>query len=62
MTTDPGGERVTGTCARCQKHTEDGRSYLVESGSGPGGIFVLCADTSACRRREGTARPRMYSL
>ncbi|WP_406266240.1 hypothetical protein OH779_19905 [Actinacidiphila glaucinigra] len=55
-------ERVTGTCAHCQKHTEDGRSYLVESGSGPGGIFALCADTKACRRREGTARPRMYSL
>ncbi|MEU1544044.1 hypothetical protein ABZ461_39405 [Actinacidiphila glaucinigra] len=55
-------QRVSGTCARCQKHTEDGRSYLVESGSGPGGIFVLCADTRACRRRESTSRPRMNSL
>ncbi|MEU4094135.1 hypothetical protein [Streptomyces sp. NPDC026673] len=55
-------ERVTGTCARCQKQTTDGVSYMVETGSGPGAILVVCADTRACRRREGPARPRMYSL
>ncbi|MFF7211412.1 hypothetical protein ACFZAU_12855 [Streptomyces sp. NPDC008238] len=45
------GDRVTGTCARCRTYTEDGVSHLVETGSGPGGILVLCADAEACVRR-----------
>ncbi|MFB7288959.1 hypothetical protein [Actinacidiphila glaucinigra] len=44
-------ERVSGRCARCQTHTRDGVSRSVETGSGPGAILVLCADTTACLKR-----------
>ncbi|MET9874234.1 hypothetical protein ABZZ36_06335 [Actinacidiphila glaucinigra] len=44
-------DRVTGTCARCQRYTEDAVSRLVETGSGPGGILILCADAEACIAR-----------
>jgi hypothetical protein len=44
-------ERIAGTCARCGKSITDGISYLVESGSGPGGILVVCADAQACISR-----------
>lgn len=44
-------DRVAGTCARCQTYTEDAVSRLVESGSGPGGILVLCGDAEACIAR-----------
>lgn len=44
-------DRVAGTCARCQWYTTDGVSRLVETGSGPGGILVVCRDAEACIKR-----------
>ncbi|MFF3558682.1 hypothetical protein ACFYXS_01345 [Streptomyces sp. NPDC002574] len=49
-------ERIEGTCARCQKFTENGVSYLVETGSSPGGILVVCADAAACVSRAPAPR------
>jgi hypothetical protein len=53
-------DRASGICARCQHHTDNGITRTVETGSGWGAIFVLCADTKACAKRA-PALPRRYS-
>jgi hypothetical protein len=54
-------QRVSGICVRCQTHTADGIYRSVESGSGWGPGFIVCADFKACAKREGPARPRMHN-
>ncbi|MDX3073597.1 hypothetical protein [Streptomyces sp. MI02-7b] len=44
------------TCARCQKSTTDFVPFMVETGSGPGGMGVVCADSAACVSRAPAPR------
>lgn len=53
--------RDTGTCARCEHHTNDGVVHLIETGSGPGGRVLVCADVRICNKRKGPD-VRRYSL
>ncbi|MGI5252760.1 hypothetical protein [Actinacidiphila glaucinigra] len=43
--------RGTGRCGRCRHHTNDGIIHMIETGSGPGGRVLVCANVELCRQR-----------
>ncbi|MEU6339904.1 hypothetical protein ABZ883_03000 [Streptomyces sp. NPDC046977] len=44
------------SCARCGKTDTETVPFMVETGSGPGGMGVVCADAAACVSRAPAPR------
>lgn len=54
-THNPAPLRGTGSCARCQRHTNDGLITIIDQATGPGGLVLHCADRRLCDKRRRAA-------